>query len=53
MLDISVIDTTGSVGEPCGCGEEAMFIILIHGRVFVLCEECFAELGHCVIEGLR
>jgi hypothetical protein len=50
--EIFVIDPDGSTGDECNCGEQAMFILGIHGYHISLCEVCMGEVGKRIIDGL-
>lgn len=49
---IIVFDPVAGTGQPCGCNEEAMFIVAIYNHEIHMCSECMAKLGKEIIDGL-
>lgn len=48
---IFIIDPIGGTGNKCACGQDAMFILGIHGHLINICETCLAKVGKTIIDG--
>jgi hypothetical protein len=52
--EVKLIDYCGEDGCSCAvCNEKSAYLLTLGQHSFHLCYECIANIGHCVIDGLR